>query len=98
MICPRCHRDIKIAPQDYWAVNAHLVEVAQAFEQRGNRIELQLFNANAALDRLHAANQNLRDKLKAANDRADDLRAQLREFKTERRGPVAVTRPMRKTA
>ena len=99
MICPVCHREIKLAPEDYWAVNAHLIEVAQAFEERGDRLELRLFDAHAALDKMHEVNQELRDRLKAANDRAEDLKAQLKEFKTARRGPVAVTRrPLRKTA
>jgi septal ring factor EnvC (AmiA/AmiB activator) len=98
MICPRCDRNIKIALVDYSALNAHLVDVAQAFEDRGDRLALQLAGANAALDKMHAANQSLRDKLKAANDRAADLHAQLREFKTARRGLVAVPRQMRKIA
>lgn len=98
MICPRCNREIRISPHDYSSLAAHLADLANAFEDRGDSLEAQLVDARSPLDRMHDANRAMGHKLKLANDRAKDLQAQLQEFKTARRGTVAVTRKLRRSA
>lgn len=87
-----------MTPKEHSGLIAHLNALAQALESRGNRLALDLFDAHHALDEMYVANQDLRDKLKASNARAEDLRAQLKEFKDARRRAIAVPRKSRRTA